>query len=136
MNQSTRARAWLAQAENDLAHARHAVQGGFFAQACYAAQQAVEKALKGLLLHSGGEAGRTHSIIGLRKALKEGGIELPADVLSLDEAQDLTRMNIETRYPLGDAEDAPFELFGPEQAARAIAVADRVLPLCRHAIGS
>lgn len=134
MNHPSRAFAWLAQADNDLAHARHAADGGFHAQACYAAQQAVEEALKALLLHAGGDAGRTHSIIGLRKALRSVGIEIPADILSLEEAQDLTRMNIETRYPLGDAEDAPFELFGPEQAGRAITVAERILPLSRQAM--
>ena len=129
MRPTSRAGAWLGQAANDLAHARHAAGGEFFAQACYAAQQAAEKALKALLLHSGVDAGRTHSVVGLRRRLMEAGVEVPADVLSLENAQELTRLNIETRYPLGDAEDAPFELFGQEQAHRAITIAERVVRL-------
>jgi HEPN domain-containing protein len=39
---------WLAQAESDLAFAELGVREGFFAQACFVCQQAVEKALKGL----------------------------------------------------------------------------------------
>jgi len=122
-----RLRAWLAQARKDEAHARYALEGGFHAHACYSAQQAVEKALKALLLRAGEAAGRTHSVVGLRRALSEASVTIPDDVLSLAEAQDMTRLNIETRYPLGDAEDAPFELFGLEQADRAVAVAGRVL---------
>jgi len=132
MNPGSRAIAWLGQAANDLAHARHASDGGFFAQACYAAQQAADKALKALLLHAGHHAGRIHSVVGLRRRLGEAGIEIPDDVLSLADAQELTRLNIETRYPLGDAEDAPFELFGPGHARRAIEIADRVVGLTRE----
>ncbi len=34
---------WLRQAENDLAWARHSLAGGFYAQTCFASQQAAEK---------------------------------------------------------------------------------------------
>ncbi len=33
---------WLAQADNDLAFARYALDGGFFHQACFVAQQCAE----------------------------------------------------------------------------------------------
>lgn len=132
MTARSRAGAWLEQAANDLAHARHSSSGGFFAQACYAAQQAAEKALKALLLHAGHDAGRSHSVVGLRRRLKEAAVEIPNDVLSLEDAQELTRLNIETRYPLGDAEDAPFELFGCEHARRAIEIAGRVVRLTQE----
>jgi HEPN domain-containing protein len=55
-------------------------------------------------------------------------------MLSLQDAQDLTRLNIETRYPMGDAEDAPYELFGPGQAERAIGIAQRVLGMAEAAL--
>ncbi|MEA3276733.1 MAG: HEPN domain-containing protein [Pseudomonadota bacterium] len=135
MAESLRARAWRAQAVNDAAHARYSMEGGFHAQACYAAQQAVEKALKALLLHTGREASHTHSIVGLRRALEEAGVEVPESVLSLAEAQDLTRLNIETRYPLGGAEEAPFELFGSEQAQRMVGVAGRVVTMIEGVLG-
>jgi HEPN domain-containing protein len=120
---------------NDLEHAKHSSAGGFFAQASYSAQQAAEKALKALLLHSGHDAGRTHSVVGLRKTLEAAGIEIPEATLSLEDAQELTRLNIETRYPLGEGEDAPFELFGREQARRAIDMAARVVGLGEVALG-
>lgn len=134
MSERRRAATWLAQAQNDAAHARYALQGGFHAHACYGAQQAVEKALKALLLHAGGDIGRTHSVVGLRRALAEAGVVIPENVLSMAEAQELTRHNIETRYPLGDAEDPPFALFGPEQAGRAVDCAERVLEMAKQAL--
>lgn len=127
MSDVPRAKTWLAQAANDSAHARYAMAGGFYAQSCYAGQQAVEKALKALLLYSGHDIGRTHSIVSLRRALTEAGVELPESVISLSDAQDLTRLNIETRYPLGDGDEPPFELFGQEQANRVVAIAERVV---------
>ena len=134
MSRRSRARTWLAQAASDAAHARYAGAGGFFAQACYSAQQAVEKALKALLLDAGEDIGRTHSVVGLRRALREAGVEVPEDVLSMEQAQELTRLNIETRYPLGDAEDAPFELFGSGQATHAIEIAERVVGLAQNVV--
>lgn len=118
---------WLAQARNDLAHARHSAGGTFYAQACYSAQQAAEKALKGLLLHACGDLSRTHSIVGLLRELAAAGVAVPEDVLSPIEAQDLTRLNIATRYPLGDAEDAPAVLFGAAHAEAATAAAERIM---------
>ena len=41
-----RSAAWLAQAQGDLAHARHDVAAGFYDWACFSAQQAAEKATK------------------------------------------------------------------------------------------
>ena len=76
-------------------------------------------------------AGSTR-VVGLRRRLGEAGIEIPDDVLSLTDAQELTRLNIETRYPLGDAEDAPFELFGREHARRAIEIAGRGVGLTQE----
>ena len=126
-----RARVWLSQAANDAAHARYSMEGGFHAQACYAAQQAVENALKALLLHAGVECDRTHSVVGLRRDLAQAGVPIPDDVMSLADAQDLTRVNIETRYPLGDAEEPPHELFGIEQAQRLVAIAEAVVRTVR-----
>jgi HEPN domain-containing protein len=43
-----RLQAWWKQAENDLAMAEFAREGGFFPQACYHCSQAAEKSLKAL----------------------------------------------------------------------------------------
>ncbi len=45
----------LARAFHDLNHARHALEDGDYDWACFAAHQAAEKAVKGLLLALGGE---------------------------------------------------------------------------------
>ena len=44
---------WLKQAKHDLDHARQSIGLEHFAWACFAAQQAAEKAVKALHLHLG-----------------------------------------------------------------------------------
>lgn len=56
-----RAPDWFAQAAADLQHARHSRKVGDFEWACFAAQQAAEKAVKAVFLHLGGE-GWGHSV--------------------------------------------------------------------------
>ena len=53
---ANRAVDWFAQAEHDLRLAAVAQQAGSHEWACFAAQQAAEKAVKGLHLHQGQEA--------------------------------------------------------------------------------
>jgi HEPN domain-containing protein len=43
------------QAEGDLEHAKHDLQGGFYDWACFSAQQAAEKAVKAVLQGMGAE---------------------------------------------------------------------------------
>ena len=45
---ANRSRDWFAQAERDLEHARHARRDGSHEWACFACQQAAEKAAKAL----------------------------------------------------------------------------------------
>ena len=47
---------WLQAAEDDLRFARFAANGGFFAQACFFAQQAAEKAVKAVHYAGGARA--------------------------------------------------------------------------------
>ncbi len=114
MTQSRRAEKWLSQGVNDARHARYSLSGGFYAQACYSAQQA--------------------SVLALRRLLQQSGITIPEEVLSQDEGRLLARMHVETRYPLGDADDAPFELFGETDARQATAIADRVVDFVSDAM--
>lgn len=134
MTQSRRAEKWLSQGVNDARHARYALNGGFHAQACYSAQQAVEKSLKALMLEAGQELERTHSVLALQRLLQDAGVTIPEDVLSQDEGRLLARMHVETWYPLGDADDAPFELFGETDARQATAIADRVVDFVSDAM--
>ncbi|MHB8763439.1 MAG: HEPN domain-containing protein, partial [Deferrisomatales bacterium] len=53
---------WMRQAGNDLEWAAHSLAGGFFAQTCFIAQQAGEKALKALAYARGYDTVKTHSL--------------------------------------------------------------------------
>ena len=56
MTSMDEARRWLQAAEDDLRFARFAADGGFFAQACFHAQQAAEKAVKAVHYAGGARA--------------------------------------------------------------------------------
>ncbi|CAN5691982.1 hypothetical protein BH23GEM3_BH23GEM3_05700 [soil metagenome] len=63
-----RSRDWCRQAERDMGHARRSGGMGDHEWACFAAQQAAEKALKALLQDRGGEV-RGHSALALLRLL-------------------------------------------------------------------
>jgi HEPN domain-containing protein len=46
----------------------------------------------------------------------------------------LTRMNIETRYPIADQDDVPFQLYGKEEAWQAVEACERILAFVRGLI--
>lgn len=56
---------WLRQAESDLKCAQWNQQGGFFASACFLAQQSAAKALRALLFFNGEDARETRSVVDL-----------------------------------------------------------------------
>ncbi|HAF69878.1 TPA: DNA-binding protein [Candidatus Acetothermia bacterium] len=117
---------WLRQAKRDLDHARRSLELGDYEWACFAAQQAAEKALKALYQSLGGEA-RGHSVRGLLERLPprlSPGRELEAA------ARELDKHYIPTRYPNSYAEGAPFEYYSEEEARRAISHAEKIIGFC------
>ncbi|WP_305043744.1 HEPN domain-containing protein [Geoalkalibacter sp.] len=115
---------WLRQAENDLDWARHSFVGGFFAQTCFIAQQAAEKALKSWCFFKGFDIVRTHSIFQIVRALGENG--------ALEKwARELDIYYISARYPDALPAGAPFEILTPEQAQGAIRAAEGIFDLVR-----
>jgi len=120
MNES--AERWLSFAREDLAAARSVQRDGLSNQACFHAQQCVEKCLKGLLAGSDALPPKTHSIQELLN-------RLPLPVLSLAEEElvELDDYYITTRYPDAVPGSLPEGLPSGRDAARAIALADRVL---------
>ncbi len=86
--------------------------------ACFDAQQAVEKALKALLVSKGIQVPRTHAISELITMLAELGFEIPADV---HEASALTDYAVAARYP------GPFEPVLIEDHEKAVATATAVV---------
>ncbi|MBC7226360.1 MAG: HEPN domain-containing protein [Thermoflexales bacterium] len=118
-----RAMDWMRQAERDLRHARNALEAGDYEWACFAAQQAAEKALKALYEHQGLEV-RGHSILALLQGLREL-YEVPSQFYAF--ARVLTRYYLEARYPNGFPEGAPFEYFDEEMAQEAVRAAEAIL---------
>jgi HEPN domain-containing protein len=111
-------REWLRRARSNLARA---TQGQvtpevLFEDTCFDAQQAVEKALKALLVLRGVQVPRTHAISELITMLAELGFDIPVDV---EEASALTDYAVAARYP-GPAEPV---LADDHETAVAIATA-------------
>ena len=77
---------WLRQADADLRHARQARDGAAHEWACFAAQQAAEKALKAVLMSRGADAwGHTVTgLLGLVATEEEAGEALVECAKTLD----------------------------------------------------
>ncbi|MBU0607911.1 MAG: HEPN domain-containing protein [Armatimonadetes bacterium] len=87
---------WLASARSDLLYSEIAPpEGAMYEQPSFHAQQAVEKALKALLLSLDEEPPYIHDIRALLALLRER-MDLPE---SFEEAADLTAYAVTTRYP-------------------------------------
>lgn len=122
-----RSRDWIVQAEHDLKHARNASADGDFEWACFAAQQAAEKAVKAVFQALGGD-GWGHSIVRLLRDLP-ADLRVPNDLV--EQAMVLDRLYVPSRYPNGLPEGAPAEFFSARDAALAIQHAEAILAFCR-----
>lgn len=119
---------WLRQAENDLEFGRLALREGYFAQACFIAQQCAEKALKALAYGSGDRLVIGHSLVELVGRLHE---RFPQLASLRETAGVLDQYYVATRYPNGLAGGVPFEAFGERQAREAIEGAERFVAIAR-----
>lgn len=122
----TRARDWLRQGERDLEHARAASQAGHAEWACFAAQQAAEKAVKAVFQHLHLEAWG-HVVHQLLDRLPEPA-RPPRDVV--DRARRLDRHYIPARYPSGFESGIPADFYTAEDARQAIGDAEAVPEFC------
>lgn len=68
---------WLAEADEDLETARALIDRRIYKQACFHAQQAVEKALKAVLLRRLGTVPRIHDLPGLLARLRNADPSVP-----------------------------------------------------------
>lgn len=122
---ANRSRDWLAQAIRDIEQARSSQSEGRHEWACFAAQQAGEKAVKALHLALGQEAWG-HVIARL---LQELPSPPPEDLVN--KAKVLDNLYIPTRYPNGHPDGSPFEHYGPIQSEQAIEYASEILEFVR-----
>ena len=126
---SSRAGDWFRQAEADLRHARHSQRDGEYEWACFAAQQAAEKAAKAAHAALGQEAWG-HAVTELLDALRPSAAEI--DKALLDRARALDKLYVATRYPNGLPAGAPADYYTDAEAERAIGDAEAVLEVCRR----
>jgi HEPN domain-containing protein len=120
-------RAWLKKARNDLLTGERALVGQppVADTACFHAQQAVEKALKAVLVHREIDPPRTHQI-GL--LLKRCGRMDQSLMDMADQLQWLTSFAVDVRY--ADVGDEPTV----EQAKRALSLASRAVEIISRAL--
>ena len=122
-----RAGDWFTQAQRDLEQAEDSRRAGRHEWACFAAQQAAEKAVKALHLHLGQEAWG-HVVARLLR-------ELPPSALApeelIEKGRVLDSFYIPPRYPNSHAEGAPFEHYGPLQSEEAIRYAGEIFEFVR-----
>jgi HEPN domain-containing protein len=115
-----RSRDWMAQAERDLDVASRLRDSGSHEWACFAAQQAAEKAVKAVLM-SRLEEPWGHSVRDLLEMLSATPGEL------IEKARVLDSYYIPTRYANGHATGAPFENYGTLQSEKAIDYAGEIV---------
>ncbi|NCD42679.1 MAG: HEPN domain-containing protein [Bacteroidia bacterium] len=90
--------AWLQRANSDLIIASRYAEDIFLEDLCFHAQQAVEKALKAVLIAQSVKFPYTHNI-GVLLGLIENRLPLPSFAL---DAAELTSYSVATRYPGAD----------------------------------
>lgn len=124
---ANRAQDWLRQAQRDWEQATDSQRSGRHEWACFAAQQAAEKAVKALHLHLGQEAWG-HVVAQLLT-------ELPSKAVApeplVEKAKVLDNFYLPTRYANGHPAGAPFEHYGPVQSSEAITYASEILNFVR-----
>ena len=125
-----RAGDWLRQAERDVAHARRSATDGDHEWACFAAQQAAEKALKAAHQAQGGE-GWGHSVARLLREL-DTRMTVPSDLL--ERALRLDKHYIPTRYPNGFVEGIPGDYYTETDARDAITCAEKIIEFARRSV--
>jgi len=121
-----RSRDWMDQAHRDLEHARTSIESGHFEWACFAAQQAAEKAVKAVHERLGGVAWG-HSVTELLAGLGEH-VEVPRNLLGL--ARALDRVYVPSRYPSGLVAGSPKDYYMEEDAEGAVGDSGEILRFC------
>jgi len=118
---------WLKQAERDLEQAEDSRRAARHEWACFAAQQAAEKAVKALHLHHGQEAWG-HVVAKLLRDLPQSASVPPA---LIEQGRVLDNFYIPSRYPNSHPEGAPAEHYGPLQSEEAIQHARAIVEFVR-----
>ncbi|MBN2489180.1 MAG: HEPN domain-containing protein [Methanosarcinaceae archaeon] len=120
---------WFKQSERDLGAAASLRDSEYYESACFHAQQASEKALKGLLYAKGYRSVITHSTRELYKHVKK----LIPDFKDYDHASmNLDKHYIPPRYPDAFPSGSPYEYYTKEDADKCINYAGLILAEVRN----
>ncbi len=122
---TSRAADWFEQALRDLEQAEASRRDGRHEWACFAAQQAGERAVKAVHLSLGQDAWG-HVVARL---LSELPVAVPADLI--EKAKVLDGFYIPSRYASSHAEGPPFEHFGSLQSDEALRYAREIIDFAR-----
>ena len=119
---------WWRQAEKDLEKAQWLYAGKHFDGTALYSQQAVEKALKALLLRTSREKRiESHSLVYLGKAAKVPARLVPG-------LKKLSPQYFISRYP-DVTEEAPYELYDEALAKEFLSIATEVLKWIKQQLG-
>jgi HEPN domain-containing protein len=122
---------WFRQAVYDLEAAKWNREGGYHENACFLAQQAVEKALKSVLYSTGKRKILTHSTFSLAKECAEHFNEFKG---VSDSCADLDKHYIPARYPNGLPDNIPHDIYTVKDADESISQADKIITLIKNTL--
>jgi HEPN domain-containing protein len=109
---------WLARARSSLKISKTRIdEDVYFEDLCFQAQQAVEKALKGLLIFYNVDPEKTHNLVSLIKELSKY-TELPEEV---NETSTLNDYAVQIRYP------GNYTPVGEEEYNNAVKIAEKCI---------
>lgn len=111
---------WLKQAEEDLLWAKASLKDAIFRGACFAAQQAAEKALKAFLISREVNVAKIHDLV----TLNQKCYELEGEFTSLESScSKLSPYYLSSRYP----DIAQFEEYAEKQSKDAVDQANKIV---------
>jgi HEPN domain-containing protein len=117
---------WMDEAEGDLEHAKSDLERGFYNWACFSAQQSAEKAIKAVFQKMHAEAWG-HSAADLLQELAKRH-DVPSDLV--DDALELDKAYIPTRYPNAHPSGSPRRKYTKEESKRLVGYAERIHKFC------
>lgn len=127
------AKLWLRQAEDDYRFGRSALQGRFFAQTCFIAQQVAEKAVKAVCYRYSSRAVIGHSV---QKLLRQLNSRAAVTDQLVELGGELDQYYVSTRYPDALPGIVPADAFSQAQARHALGAARKVLTWARSQLRS
>ena len=125
-----RTKDWFRQAEKDVRHAKTAIGAGDFEWACFAAQQAAEKAVKALYQSMHVDV-IGHSVSRMLQDLP-ASVKPPEDLV--ESAKELDKHYVPSRYPNFHPEGAPMDYYTAREAKRAAEGAEKIIEFCKSKI--